>query len=101
MPPDEIERIGEALGSKWWQADLAKKCGYSKSSITRFTTRDPGQSRTVPPAFVHALREEMLRKIEALAALLTIPSLPGSEMERTVKMQQTILQAVNLLRDAR
>jgi len=94
MNPDDLRKIGRALGGTHWQADVARDISMSKSQITRYLDT----SRTPDMLFTSSLRGVMIDKISTIASHLTTAGLPQNKSARTKEALALIKEAVKLLR---
>lgn len=88
LSPDAVRLIGSTLGGEaHWQADLARRIGYSKSNITRYLNG----SRPTNPLLAQQMRKVILERIGALANLLNTPGLPAAD-DIATKTGQTLIR---------
>lgn len=99
LTPTLLRRIGEALGGRHWQADIARQADVSKGQITRFLISKGGKGRRVPTEdFALQLDRIILDKIEDVANFIGSPSSPLASGTHE-KAKRKILEGVAMLRE--
>lgn len=94
LSPDDVRLIGKTLGGEaHWQADLARRIGYSKSNITRYLNG----SRPTNPLLAQQMRKVILERIAALTDLLNTPGLPAADHIATKTGQTLIRQGLSTI----
>jgi hypothetical protein len=90
LSPDSVRRIGKVVGGTHWQADMARELACSKSMITKVLNG----SRVSDSILSEGIRGVMIRKIEKLNELLSLPDLPYGTDATTEIAQARIREAI-------
>lgn len=95
LSKEAVAALGEAIGGRThWQSDLARRCGVSKSQVTRYINGE----RPTNTILAHDLKGLVLDKIETLGELLSTPGLPEADAPEVAQAQEMIRDAIALLR---
>lgn len=89
-----LEKIGQALGGRHWQSDMARESGKSKSQITRFLNKE----RTPTVAFGLALNRILVDKIEDVTGFIQYKGAPNVDASNVAAGIKALRKGIALLR---
>jgi hypothetical protein len=95
LSPEDVRQIGETIGSStYWQADVAKEVGYSKSMMTRFLNG----SRWATDLLALEFRRVIVERLAAMIEILGRPGMPDANSAETLEAQKHLAAGVAILR---